>query len=105
MASAQERNPQKMFDLIETTFTGITLLISICVAGVVSTWLARTSVGTAAEIIFQLLFFAALSLVGLGTVVSFSAETDGFFCVIAAPVALMVVSIVWDSGAARRATV
>lgn len=93
-----------MLELIETSFTGLSLLISICIAGVVSTWLARTSVGTAAEIIFQLLFFVALALVGLGTVVSFSAETDGFFCVIAATFALMVVSIVWDSGETRRVT-
>lgn len=93
-----------MAELIETPFSGLSLLILICIAGVVSTWLARTSVGTAAELVFQLLFFVALGLVGLGTVFSFSANTDGFFCVVAATFAMMVVSTVWDSGEARRAT-
>jgi len=94
-----------MLGLIEAPFSGLSLLVLICVAGIISTWLARTSVGTAAEIGFQRLFFAALGLVGLGTVFSFSAQTDGFFCVVAATFAMMVVSTVWDSDATRRATV
>jgi len=94
-----------MLGLIEAPFTGLSLLILICVTGFISTWLARISVGTVAEIGFQLLFFVALGLVGIGTVVSFSAQTDGFFCVVAATFAMMVVSTVWDSNATRRATV
>ncbi len=93
-----------MLGIIEAPSTSLSHLILICSAGLISTWLARTSVGTAAEIGFQLLFFVALGLVGLGTVFSFSAQTDGFFCVVAATFAMMVVSTVWDSGTTSGAT-
>jgi hypothetical protein len=73
------------------------ILAAVQVVGLLSTWLARSSVGCRGQRPCQWLFLSCLTLVGLGTVAAM-AISAAHWLFSAGTLALMILAAVWDFG-------
>ena len=77
------------------------IVVAVQVAGLLSAWLARKSVGGRRQRPCQWLFLSCLTLVGMTSVVSMGiSPTSWLFS--AGTLALMVLGAVWDFGAQSK---
>jgi len=81
------------FDVPELTW----ILAVVQAVGLLSTWLARSSVGCRGQRPCQWLFLSCLLLVGLGTVLAM-AISAAHWLFSAGTLALMILAAVWDFG-------
>lgn len=74
------------------------MLVVLCGVGLATTWLARVSQGSAAQVRFQWLFLACLALVFAATALAVHMMPGCWFAVSGATCALMIVASVYDPG-------
>lgn len=73
-------------------------LVTICAIGLASTWLARVSQGSGAQVACQWLFMAILALVFAGTALAVRAMPGCWFAMGGMTCAAMIVASVFDTG-------
>lgn len=77
-------------------------LAGLLLAGLLSAWLARLSIGSAYQTACQWVFFAAFAAVGLSTA-AVPQVGPGWYCGSGSVLALMALAAVWDARVERPA--